>query len=121
MTPAKHRNHLSDLRGASRLAIDATRGVADLVEAMHHNISRVPGILDQPPAGRTRVSRTAPSGAVLADDVQLCDWLVEAGRVAIVPGTGFGAPGFARLSYACSMDDIRKGIGRIAEALATLS
>jgi len=52
--PAKHRNHLSDLRGASRLAIDATRGLTDLVEAMHHNISRAPGVLEKPPAGRTR-------------------------------------------------------------------
>jgi hypothetical protein len=52
--PTKHRNHLSDLRGASRLAIDATRGVADLVEAMHHNISRAPGLLEKPPTGRTR-------------------------------------------------------------------
>jgi hypothetical protein len=52
--PAKHRNHLSDLRGASRLAIDATRGLADLVEAMHHSISRAPGLLDGPPTGRTR-------------------------------------------------------------------
>ncbi len=34
----------ADLRGASRLAIDATLGVTDLVETMHHNILRVPGI-----------------------------------------------------------------------------
>jgi pimeloyl-ACP methyl ester carboxylesterase len=33
----------SDLRGVSRLAIDATVGVTDLVEAMHLNIARVPG------------------------------------------------------------------------------
>jgi hypothetical protein len=54
VTTAKHRNHLSDLRGASRLAIDATRGLADLVEAMHHSISRAPGLLERPPTGRTR-------------------------------------------------------------------
>ena len=35
----------SDLRGAGKLAIDATIGLANLVETMHHNISRVPGIL----------------------------------------------------------------------------
>ncbi len=32
----------SDLRGASRLLIDATTGITDLVEAMHRNIARVP-------------------------------------------------------------------------------
>jgi pimeloyl-ACP methyl ester carboxylesterase len=35
---------LSDVRGASRLAIDATIGLANLVEIMHHNVSRRPGV-----------------------------------------------------------------------------
>ena len=35
--------HLSDLRGATRLAADATLGLADLVEAMHERIATVPG------------------------------------------------------------------------------
>jgi pimeloyl-ACP methyl ester carboxylesterase len=34
--------HLSDLHGYSRLAIEATLGVTDLVEAMHHNILKLP-------------------------------------------------------------------------------
>ena len=48
------RNHLSDLRGVSRLAIDATKGITDLVEAMHHNIIRIPGPLGKPATGSTR-------------------------------------------------------------------
>ena len=36
--------HPADLHAASRLAIDATIGLTNLVEAMHHNISRMPGI-----------------------------------------------------------------------------
>ncbi|HWS74142.1 MAG TPA: alpha/beta hydrolase [Quisquiliibacterium sp.] len=43
----------TDLRGASRLAIAATLGVADLVEAMHRTISRVPLPLGKPVTGRT--------------------------------------------------------------------
>ncbi|HZX90528.1 MAG TPA: hypothetical protein VFE67_07800 [Rudaea sp.] len=46
--------HVSDLRGYSRLAVDATIGLANLVETMHHNILRTPGILGRPtqqPAG----------------------------------------------------------------------
>ena len=43
--PRKQHVHPSDLRGASRLAIDATIGLTNLVETMHHNISRMPGIL----------------------------------------------------------------------------
>ena len=40
---AAHR-HLSDLRGATRLAADATLGLAQLVEAMHARIASAPGL-----------------------------------------------------------------------------
>ena len=53
--------------------------------------------------------------------MQLCDWLVEVGKVAVVPGSGFGAPGFVRLSYATSMENIREGVARLGKALGTLS
>jgi len=42
-----------DLRGVSRLAIDATTGVTDLVEALHRNIARAPGISPSLENGRT--------------------------------------------------------------------
>jgi len=37
----------ADIRGVSRLAIDATIGLTRLVETMHHNILRTPGVLGQ--------------------------------------------------------------------------
>lgn len=43
----------SDLRGLSRLGIDATLGVIDLVEAMHHAIASRTGIVGAAPPGRT--------------------------------------------------------------------
>ena len=66
------------------------------------------------------VGKKSPEGSILDDDVQLCDWLVEVGKVAVVPGSGFGAPGFVRLSYACSMANIQDGVGRLAKALGAL-
>ena len=66
------------------------------------------------------IGKKSPEGSILDDDVQLCDWLVEVGKVAVVPGSGFGAPGFVRLSYATSMENIRDGVGRLAKALGTL-
>jgi len=44
----KHHVTASDIRGAGKLAIDATIGLTDLVESLHHNISRAPGILGEP-------------------------------------------------------------------------
>jgi pimeloyl-ACP methyl ester carboxylesterase len=46
--------HPSDIRGVSRLAVDATLGLTDLVETMHHNIARSPHILGMPTEARTK-------------------------------------------------------------------
>jgi pimeloyl-ACP methyl ester carboxylesterase len=42
------RNLFEDLRGVSRLAIDATTGVTDLVQEMHHTIASGPAVLGKP-------------------------------------------------------------------------
>src|SRR5437868_14573348 len=44
---------VSDLRGFHRLASEATVGLAELVEAMHHTIAGAPDVLGEPPRGRT--------------------------------------------------------------------
>lgn len=48
------RNHIHDLRGATRLAIDATRGITDLVRAMQEEIVAGPDLLGRPLAGPAR-------------------------------------------------------------------
>lgn len=57
----------------------------------------------------------------LETDLEFCDYLLEAAKVAIVAGTGFGAPGFMRLSYATSMEQIEKGLDRITATLQKIS
>jgi aspartate aminotransferase len=89
----------------------------------------IPGVTCREPKGAfyafpdvsSHVGKKTPEGSILDDDVQLCDWLVEVGKVAVVPGSGFGAPGYVRLSYACSMDNIREGVGRLARSLGSLT
>jgi aspartate aminotransferase len=38
--------------------------------------------------------------------------------VAAVPGSAFGAEGYLRVSFATSMDNIRKAVERMAESIA---
>jgi aspartate aminotransferase len=88
----------------------------------------IPGVKCREPKGAfyafpdisAYVGKKSPEGSILDDDVQLCDWLVEVHKVAVVPGSGFGAPGFVRLSYATSMKNIQEGVARIGKAFATL-
>jgi aspartate aminotransferase len=53
-----------------------------------------------------------------ATSLELCEVLLDVAKVALVPGEGFGAPGYARLSYALADDDLVKGLDRITAALA---
>lgn len=62
--------------------------------------------------GRTIEGRTPATSAELADII------LDLAEVAVVPGEAFGTPGFLRLSYALSDDDIIEGIGRIAALLS---
>ena len=56
----------------------------------------------------------------IPDDIKLCERLLEEKFVAAVPGAAFFAPGFVRFSYACSMENIREGMGRLKEFLKAL-
>jgi aspartate aminotransferase len=51
----------------------------------------------------------------------LCEILLDEAKIAAVPGEAFGAPGYMRLSYATSMDNIVKGINRLKEFVKGLS
>ena len=124
---------------AQAAAIAALEGPQEPVETMRKEFDRrretmvarlreIPGVTCLDPQGAfyafpdvsTYVGRKTDKGQVLSDDVALCDYLLDAGKVAVVPGSGFGAPGFARLSYATSMDNITKGLDRMAETLSKL-
>ncbi len=53
----------------------------------------------------------------LPDTVALCSRLLEEKAVAVVPGEGFHAPGFFRLSFAAALEDLQEGARRLAEFL----
>ena len=59
-------------------------------------------------------------GRTINDANDLAMFLLEVAHVATVSGDAFCAPGYIRLSYATSDDNIRKAVRRIADALALL-
>ncbi len=71
----------------------------------------VGGLLGKKPRG---------AGAPIGSDDDLIDVLLEKHLVAAVPGSAFGAPGYMRLSFAISMEQIDKGCDRIAELARSL-
>ena len=60
------------------------------------------------------------NGKPITDSFALTEFLLNEARVAVVPGDAFGAPGYLRLSYAASDQNIKNGLDRIEEAVAKL-
>jgi len=54
------------------------------------------------------------------DDNAFAEFLLNEAGVAVVPGSGFGAPGHMRLSFACSMQMLESALERINRALTTV-
>ena len=105
-----------------RKAFDERRiAMVKLLRAIPHVECREPkGAFYAFPDLGAYLGKTTPEGKRLAADAELCDWLLDTCGVAVVPGSGFGAPGHVRLSYACSMQSIQDGVTRLGAALATL-
>jgi len=60
------------------------------------------------------------SGRVINNSLQFADILLGNAYVAVVPGGAFGFDGYIRLSYAVSLDNIKKGLERIENFLGEL-
>tara|TARA_R110000868_G_scaffold262401_2_gene521047 strand:- start:25809 stop:27005 length:1197 start_codon:yes stop_codon:yes gene_type:complete len=52
----------------------------------------------------------AYKGEVIKDDVHLCELLLEHKGIATVPGSAFGLDGALRISYACDMETLERGM-----------
>jgi aspartate aminotransferase len=61
---------------------------------------------------------TQVAGRTVTSSLELADVLLDAAKVAVVPGEGFGTEASFRLSYALSDADLEEGITRIAKVLA---
>ena len=118
---------------AQAAALEAITGPQESVAIMHAEFDRrrrvmverlrqIPGVRLREPEGAFYCfpDLSAYLGGQVKDDVALAEWILEKARVAVVPGSGFFAPGFVRLSYATSMKLIEEGTARIAAALAEL-
>jgi aspartate aminotransferase len=83
-------------------------------------LNALPGISCLPGAGTfyafADVSR-AMTALGCRDDGEFAEILLNDAGVAVVPGSGFGAPGHMRISFACSMETLEKAMERIGRLL----
>ena len=88
---------------------------------MHQLLSEIPGITCMEPQGAFYCFPNVKgllgknlSGSTASTTLELADLVLDKAKVAFVPGEAFGAPGFARFSFALGDDDLRQGIEQLA-------
>jgi aspartate aminotransferase len=84
-------------------------------------LNAIPGISCLPGAG-TFYAFANVEGAMralgLKDDNEFAEYLLVHAGIAVVPGSGFGAPNHMRISFACSMDTLKDALRRIERVIS---
>ena len=119
-----------------KAAVEALTSPQDQVETMRQafeerrnyiveRMNSIPGVSCIKPEGAFYVMMNLEQligktihGVKITDDDVFADALLKYGLVAVVPGSGFGAPNFVRWSYATSMENIKEGLNRLEKFLA---
>jgi aspartate/methionine/tyrosine aminotransferase len=121
---------------AQRAALEAVTGDLSAVETMRAVYDRrrqlmvsllqdMPGVVCPEPEGAfyafpsfEGVLGRRIRGRTPATTLDLAALFLDEAKVAIVPGEAFGAPGYARFSYALGDDDLVEGVSRVGKLLA---
>jgi aspartate aminotransferase len=114
-------------------AVEALTGPQEFVQELcaeyerrrdfvHPALAAIPGVTCVLPAGGFYAFPNVSQflSPRVPDTLALALRLLEETRVAVVPGEGFGAPGYLRVSFARPMDELKEGTKRIAGFLAGL-
>jgi aspartate aminotransferase len=109
------------LNGDQTCVADMNKAFRERHDFVVAGLNAIPGISCQAGAG-TFYAFANVDGAMrelgIKDDNAFAEYLLVEGGVAVVPGSGFGAPGHIRISFACSMKTLEDALLRIRRVLA---
>lgn len=108
------------LNGDQKCVAEMNRAFKQRHDYIVAGLNSLPGISCLPGAGTFYAFadvRGAMRNLGLRDDNAFCEYLIHKALVAVVAGSGFGAPGHMRLSFACSMETLQKAVERIRAVL----
>jgi aspartate aminotransferase len=109
---------LAALQGDQGFIGEMVKAFAERRAFMHERLTQIPGITCVKPMGAFYM---LPNIARLGlGSENFCTKLLDEQKVAAVPGVAFGSDTYIRLSYACSMENIEKGLSRLAEFCKSL-
>lgn len=123
---------------SQKAAVEALGGPQDEVKRMVEEfekrknliverLNRIPGLRCFNPQGAfyvfpnvSKLFGKKHAGFEIRNSLDFTQFLLEEAKVAVVPGVEFGADNYVRISYATSMEEIKKGVDRIEKAVEKL-
>jgi len=110
------------LNGSQACVLEMNKAFKERHDFVVKGLNAIPGISCRSGAG-TFYAFANVEGAMralgLKDDNEFAEYLLVDAGVAVVPGSGFGAPGHMRISFACNMKTLEDALQRIERAVAT--
>ena len=108
------------LNGNQQCVIEMNRAYRERHDYVVAALNSLPGVSCLPGAGTFYAFadvRGAMATLGMRDDYAFCEYLINKAGVAVVPGSGFGAPGHMRVSFACSKQTLEEAMERIRAVL----
>lgn len=111
------------LNGDQSCVAEMNKAFKDRHDFVVARLNAIPGISCPAGAG-TFYAFAQVDGAIralgLKDDNEFAEYLLVNAGVAVVPGSGFGAPNHMRISFACSIDTLKDALARIEEVVSPI-
>jgi aspartate aminotransferase len=103
---------------------------ANRAKVINARLAKIPGVINAPATGAfyafpdvsSYFGRTTKGGKAVNSALDMCNAMLEENLLAFVPGEDFGGCGknHVRISFACSEEQINRGIDRFEEFLGNL-
>jgi len=108
------------LDGDQSCVADMTRAYKERSDYVVEALNGLPGFECRPGEGAfyafPRVTQALDAKG-LKDDFQLVELMLREAIVVMVPGSPFGTPGYVRISFACSLTQLKEAVERMARVL----
>jgi len=109
---------LAALKGDQSFVAEMVKAFSERRAYIYDRLTKIPGVTCVLPLGAFYMLPNISSFGLTS--TEFCTKLLEQQKVAAVPGIAFGTDAHIRLSYACSMENIQKGLDRIEAFCASL-
>jgi aspartate aminotransferase len=111
---------LAALEGEQSFIQDMVKTFKERHDFVLESLLKIEGVECQPCQGTFYIfpsMQGVMNRSGIKTDVELSEMLIEKAGVALVPGSAFGSPGYVRISFATSMENLKKAMDRLQGAL----